>query len=55
MAFAFVAALSGADASAQQFGAPGVAGAGFPWMPYGFYQPYGAHYGNSLRTPPTLR
>jgi len=38
------------------FGAPGKAAAqspaqyGFP--PFGFYQPYGANYGTSLKTPP---
>lgn len=25
---------------------------GFPFFPFGFYQPYGAQYGNSMPTPP---
>jgi len=25
---------------------------GYPFFPFGFYQPYGARYGNSLATPP---
>lgn len=25
---------------------------GYPFYPFGFYQPYGAQYGNSLATPP---
>lgn len=49
---ACLAIFTCSDASAQHFGTPGMAGAGYPWMPYGFYQPYGAHYGTSLRTPP---
>ena len=26
--------------------------AGYPFFPFGFYQPYGAQYGTSLQTPP---
>lgn len=26
--------------------------AGYPFFPFGFYQPYGAQYGNSISTPP---
>ena len=36
-------------------GPGGFAGAGnmgYPFVPFGFYQPYGAQYGTSLRTPP---
>jgi hypothetical protein len=33
-------------------GGAGQGGFGFPFVPFGFYQPYGAHYGTSLRTPP---
>jgi len=36
------------SASAQGFGGQGNLG----FLPFGFYQPYGAHYGTSLRTPP---
>jgi hypothetical protein len=43
---AFAAALLTSDtASAQR---PG----NYSFLPFGFYQPYGAFYGNSLRTPP---
>jgi hypothetical protein len=37
--------MSAENASAQQ---PN----GFGFLPFGFYQPYGATYGTSLRTPP---
>lgn len=37
--------LSFNSASANNFDSYG-------WLPYGFYQPYGARYGTSLRTPP---
>jgi hypothetical protein len=40
------AALTGSD-SAQAQG-PG----SYSFLPFGFYQPYGAHYGTSIRTPP---
>jgi hypothetical protein len=33
-------------------GYAGQGGFGYPFVPFGFYQPYGAHYGTSLRTPP---
>ncbi len=53
LALALVAAgFTCSPASAQHPGANAFAGGGFPWMPFGFYQPYGAHYGTSLRTPP---
>ncbi len=42
---AVAAAVGSADASAQNFGNTG-------FLPYGFYQPYGAQYGTSIRTPP---
>ena len=41
------------DASAAGPGGfAGPAATGYPFVPFGFYQPYGAHYGTSLRTPP---
>jgi hypothetical protein len=46
-----LAALSGVsacNANAQGFGGNGNLG----FLPFGFYQPYGAQYGTSLRTPP---
>lgn len=47
-----LAALGGfftaSSASAQDFGGQGNLG----FLPWGFYQPYGAQYGTSLRTPP---
>ena len=44
--FALVAAvLSSGTASAQN---PG----GYGFLPFGFYQPYGASYGTTIRTPP---
>lgn len=33
-------------------GFAGQSNLGFPFVPFGFYQPYGATYGTSLRTPP---
>ena len=44
---AFVAALMGGagEASATQ-------PVGYPFVPFGFYQPYGASFGSSLPTPP---
>ena len=45
LTFIFVFSFSAGEASAQ---APG----GLGFFPYGFYQPYGAQYGTSLRTPP---
>lgn len=44
-AFAAIA-LGGTDHAAA--GQP----AGYPFFPFGFYQPYGAQYGSSLATPP---
>lgn len=41
--------------TADAFGPGGPGGAsnfGFSFAPFGFYQPYGAFYGTSLRTPP---
>ncbi|MEM9826444.1 MAG: hypothetical protein AAF958_07630 [Planctomycetota bacterium] len=38
---------TGSDAQAQ-----GPAPFGFGFQPFGFYQPYGATFGNQLRTPP---
>lgn len=41
--------------TASAFGPSGFAGQGnfgYPFVPFGFYQPYGATYGSSLRTPP---
>ncbi|MEM9586378.1 MAG: hypothetical protein AAGA03_03780 [Planctomycetota bacterium] len=43
----FLFASAAPEASAN---GPGPFGFGF--QPYGFYQPYGAQYGSSLRTPP---
>jgi hypothetical protein len=44
--FVLAAAVVTSDtASAQQFNNLG-------FLPYGFYQPYGARYGTTLRTPP---
>lgn len=44
--FAVLASLICSDnASAQNRGPYG-------WLPFGFYQPYGATYSNSIRTPP---
>jgi hypothetical protein len=47
-----LAALGGfftaSSAKAQGFGGQGNLG----FLPWGFYQPYGAQYGTSLRTPP---
>jgi len=40
--------FTSSTASAQGFGGQGNLG----FLPFGFYQPYGAHYGTSLRTPP---
>ena len=48
-AIAIVAISSLSITETQAFG-PGASGQGF--FPYGFYQPYGAQYGTSLRTPP---
>lgn len=33
-------------------GFAGQSNMGYPFVPFGFYQPYGAQYGTSLRTPP---
>ena len=41
----FVAVSTSDTASAQGPGS-------YSFLPFGFYQPYGAHYGPSLRTPP---
>ncbi|TWT55040.1 hypothetical protein Pla22_26940 [Rubripirellula amarantea] len=41
-----VASFAANEVSAQGFNG------GLGFLPYGFYQPYGAHYGTSLRTPP---
>ena len=40
--------FSASSANAQNFGGAG----NFGFQPFGFYQPYGAHYGTSIRTPP---
>ena len=43
------------SSSASAFGPGGFAGqgnGGYPFVPFGFYQPYGAHYATSLPTPP---
>ncbi len=48
-AIAFVAVSSLTLAETHAHG-QGLGGMGF--LPYGFYQPYGAQYGTSLRTPP---
>ena len=40
------AVMTSESASAQTLPAP------YGFLPYGFYQPYGATYGNSIRTPP---
>ena len=42
----FVAVSSSSDTATAQ--GPG----SYSFLPFGFYQPYGSHYGNSLRTPP---
>ncbi len=45
--------LSSSSAGANGPGGYAGQGAmGYPFVPFGLYQPYGAHYGNSLRTPP---
>ncbi|QDT06128.1 hypothetical protein K227x_45360 [Rubripirellula lacrimiformis] len=41
------AVVGSPDASAQGFG-----DSGFGFAPYGFYQPFGARYSTSIRTPP---
>ncbi|PAY18209.1 hypothetical protein CKO51_17585 [Rhodopirellula sp. SM50] len=49
-------ALAVAALAAIAFGGSDAASAahpaGYPFFPYGFYQPYGAQYGSSLQTPP---
>ena len=43
------------SSSTSAFGQGGFAGqgnGGYPFVPFGFYQPYGATYGTSLPTPP---
>jgi hypothetical protein len=47
--FAAALALSVSSIQAEAFGPQPF---GFGFQPFGFYQPYGAVYGNSLRTPP---
>ena len=47
LALIVAAAFSASDASAHS---PGYGNAGF--LPFGFYQPYGAQYSTSMRTPP---
>lgn len=42
------AVVTTADSASAQQGFPGNLG----FLPYGFYQPYGARYGTSIRTPP---
>jgi hypothetical protein len=43
---ALAAALAGSETSQAQ--GPG----SYSFLPFGFYQPYGAYYGTSIRTPP---
>lgn len=45
-----LAMLSTQQTASAQTGGPSPFGFGF--QPFGFYQPYGTTYGNSLRTPP---
>ncbi len=47
----FVAAMMVAAAVTSQTASAQMPGP-YGFFPYGFYQPYGAHYGTSLRTPP---
>ena len=47
--FVFTAAVSTSGTASAQF--PGGYGM-FPFGGYGFYSPYGSHYGTTLRTPP---
>ncbi len=45
--------FGGATASAQGFGGfAGQGNGGYPFVPFGFYQPYGVQYGTSISTPP---
>jgi hypothetical protein len=48
----FAAALAISVTSSAKADTFGPQPFGFGFQPYGFYQPYGAAYGNSLRTPP---
>jgi hypothetical protein len=47
LALVFAAAMTAGSSPAAAHGFDGL---GF--LPYGFYQPYGARYGTSIRTPP---
>ncbi|WP_182870055.1 hypothetical protein [Stieleria mannarensis] len=48
LAIAAMAAIAFGGSDAASAAHP----AGYPFFPFGFYQPYGATYGSSLRTPP---
>jgi len=48
LAAAACAAIAISGAPSASAGQP----AGYPFFPFGFYQPYGAQYGASLQTPP---
>lgn len=43
----FVAAIAGSSDASAQFG-----GGNLGFLPFGFYQPFGAQYSTSIRTPP---
>ncbi|MEM6468716.1 MAG: hypothetical protein AAF802_04050 [Planctomycetota bacterium] len=47
MLAAVVAAMAGAEKASANHPA-----GGYPFFPFGFYQPYGAQFSSSIRTPP---
>jgi hypothetical protein len=50
--FASLLALAASICVSDTVQAQGGSGVGYPFFPYGFYQPYGARYGSSISTPP---
>jgi hypothetical protein len=50
IAFAVAAIAAIAFGGTEKASADGLSG--YPFFPFGFYQPYGARYGNSTPTPP---
>ncbi|MCD0461578.1 hypothetical protein [Roseiconus lacunae] len=50
--FAFVAAAFAAMIVCSSQQASATSPFGYPFVPYGIYQPYGAQYGSTLQTPP---